>query len=43
MNAREIWFRDAIGKTVLLKILAAMEMLLWQQMLTCLILLIDLP
>ena len=44
MNAREIWFMDAVSKTVLLEIFAAMEkLLLWQQMLTCLILLIDLP
>ena len=35
---------DAVNKTVFLRNLAAIEkLLIWQQMLTCLILLIDLP
>ena len=37
-------YMDAVSKTVFLKRFAAMEkLLLWQQMLTCLILLINLP
>ena len=37
-------YMDAVSKTVFLKSFAAMEkLLLWQRMLTCLILLIDLP
>ena len=37
-------YMDAVSKTVFLKSFAAIEkLLLWQQMLTCLILLIDFP